>query len=291
MEHPDDDDFLPHGSLNNRGRRQGYASNYGNHDGDGSYYYPSYQNNQYQSTSTWGFGFFTGTNFGVLVALIVIAILQWKGTFWSWFHIIKVQGIWNTLIDVVFGAMDTIRAYYQISLELLRSLRLLLGLEDDTVGGVRRGLRSHSGSEPPPLLLSDEQQEEEDNQTTTARRKRLAARPNQNKTRLPELESSSFATDNGSQTPRNGKVSSLQQHKSYSQPASPQMRQSRQQQLLNRDDIEPAFLNDEDYPPGWLVYHSVLGVVPKEEADQHDRERRNGGSDISVLPSSIAASG
>jgi hypothetical protein len=38
------------------------------------------------------------------------------------------------------------------------------------------------------------------------------------------------------------------------------------------DTIEPAFLNEEDYPPGWLVYHPVLGVVPKEEADQYDRQ-------------------
>lgn len=38
------------------------------------------------------------------------------------------------------------------------------------------------------------------------------------------------------------------------------------------NDIEPAFLNDRDYPPGWMVYHRVLGVVPKTEADRYDRE-------------------
>jgi hypothetical protein len=37
------------------------------------------------------------------------------------------------------------------------------------------------------------------------------------------------------------------------------------------NDIEPAFLNDRDYPPGWIVYHRVLGVVPKTEADRYDR--------------------
>jgi hypothetical protein len=36
------------------------------------------------------------------------------------------------------------------------------------------------------------------------------------------------------------------------------------------NDIEPAFLNDRDYPPGWMVYHRVLGVVPKTEADRYD---------------------
>jgi len=36
--------------------------------------------------------------------------------------------------------------------------------------------------------------------------------------------------------------------------------------------LEPAFLNRNDYPPMWLVYHPVLGVCPLEEADQYDKE-------------------
>jgi len=36
--------------------------------------------------------------------------------------------------------------------------------------------------------------------------------------------------------------------------------------------IEPAFLDEKDYPPGWLVYHPSLGVVPKDEADKFDRD-------------------
>jgi hypothetical protein len=36
------------------------------------------------------------------------------------------------------------------------------------------------------------------------------------------------------------------------------------------NDIEPAFLSDRDYPPGWMVYHRILGVVPKTEADLYD---------------------
>mmetsp|Transcript_43112 Transcript_43112/g.104333 ORF Transcript_43112/g.104333 Transcript_43112/m.104333 type:complete len:294 (+) Transcript_43112:143-1024(+) len=35
-------------------------------------------------------------------------------------------------------------------------------------------------------------------------------------------------------------------------------------------ELEPAFLNPEDYPPGWLVFHPELGVVSKEEADAYD---------------------
>jgi hypothetical protein len=53
------------------------------------------------------------------------------------------------------------------------------------------------------------------------------------------------------------------------------------------NDIEPAFLNDRDYPPGWMVYHRVLGVVPKTEADRYDRDPNgttgmNGNHDASL---------
>ncbi|CAJ1967166.1 unnamed protein product [Cylindrotheca closterium] len=37
-------------------------------------------------------------------------------------------------------------------------------------------------------------------------------------------------------------------------------------------ELEPAFLNPQDYPPGWLVYHPKLGVVAKEEADAYDQQ-------------------
>lgn len=34
------------------------------------------------------------------------------------------------------------------------------------------------------------------------------------------------------------------------------------------DEIEPAFLQDKDYPPKWMIYHCVLGVVPKDEVKE-----------------------
>jgi hypothetical protein len=38
-------------------------------------------------------------------------------------------------------------------------------------------------------------------------------------------------------------------------------------------ELPPTFLNDLDYPVGWKVYHSVLGVVDKETADAYDKQR------------------
>jgi len=41
----------------------------------------------------------------------------------------------------------------------------------------------------------------------------------------------------------------------------------------SQGEVEPAFLNENDYPPGWLVYHGILGVVSKEEADEYDHRK------------------
>lgn len=38
-------------------------------------------------------------------------------------------------------------------------------------------------------------------------------------------------------------------------------------------DIEPAFLNDSDYPEGWLIYDPLRDLIPKEEADRLRDER------------------
>lgn len=46
------------------------------------------------------------------------------------------------------------------------------------------------------------------------------------------------------------------------------------QRRIVPSEIEPAFLKESDYPTGWVVYHTILGVVPKTEADQYDREQQ-----------------
>ena len=36
--------------------------------------------------------------------------------------------------------------------------------------------------------------------------------------------------------------------------------------------LQPAFLKKENYPPGWLVYHPVLGISSVKEADDYDEQ-------------------
>lgn len=57
-------------------------------------------------------------------------------------------------------------------------------------------------------------------------------------------------------------------------PTNPSLKQSQPP-----PELEPAFLNPEDYPPGWLVFHPELGVVSKEEADAHDGGKANPASE------------
>jgi hypothetical protein len=38
---------------------------------------------------------------------------------------------------------------------------------------------------------------------------------------------------------------------------------------VNEEELEPAFLREEDYPPEWMVYDHELGVILKTEADKH----------------------
>jgi hypothetical protein len=93
----------------------------------------------------------------------------------------------------------------------------------------------------------------------------------------PLENASSFAMNGTSDTIRNRHA------------AEPEMLRRNNEPILQHraNDIEPAFLDDRDYPPGWMVYHRVLGVVPKTEADRYDREPNgsagmNGNHDASL---------
>jgi hypothetical protein len=39
-------------------------------------------------------------------------------------------------------------------------------------------------------------------------------------------------------------------------------------------ELEPAFLREEDYPPGWMVYDQEVGVILKTEADKLKEKRQ-----------------
>lgn len=41
---------------------------------------------------------------------------------------------------------------------------------------------------------------------------------------------------------------------------------------MNTAPLQPTFLNEADYPAAWVVYHRVLGVVKKVEAEEYEEK-------------------
>ena len=46
------------------------------------------------------------------------------------------------------------------------------------------------------------------------------------------------------------------------------------EETRSMDELEPAFLREEDYPPGWMVYDRESGVILKTEADKLKQKRQ-----------------
>ena len=97
------------------------------------------------------------------------------------------------------------------------------------------------------------------------------------------LVSSSVDKIGNSATPMRGQTRSILLSK---MPAleEPQLQESLAETKYAHDALNPdhsavkklddAFLNENDYPIGWLVYHPILGVVEKSEADNYDSRSR-----------------
>jgi hypothetical protein len=247
------------------------------------------------SSSTWTttlaswLDLLTGPNFGIFVAVIVVILMQYqKGRFrlynylyygnfyYYWQH----PDGWQGIVDVLFRSKETMRAYYQMACEFVRTWRY----EQQRTGTGLSLLRTTSSSTVPPPLVLPEEEEEVPSATNGKHRKHrhrlsLATTTKSNGNHmqnssssssiLPELDPSAAPL---LQKKKNGVV--CQQTRHYEPP---------------QDDIEPAFLNEQDYPPGWLVYHPVLGVVPKEQADQYDKSHNGLGGMPIILSSSIYA--
>lgn len=254
------------------------------------HYYPSTTSS---SSSTWTttlaswLDLLTGPNFGIFVAVIVVIIMQYKGTLYNFYDSWQQDG-WQGIVDVLFRQKETLRAYYQMACEFVRSWR-----HPQRAGGGGGGgglsslslLRTASSAMPPPLVLPENEDDEEEQVGLSV----TSGNGNGNGKHRKEYRSrllSATTNLNGNRVQRSS--SSLLPERD---PSSPLLKKKNGFCLQSRQlqqEIEPAFLNEQDYPPGWLVYHPVLGVVPKEQADQYDKSHREG---MPILSSSIAAGG
>ena len=239
----DDDDHI---DVVGRRRSYNYYNDYDHHT---DYYYFDDSNNGLLQRwwRRWFGGDSSNTQWGIVVALLVICAMQFQfqSYLWGLWYRIRNDGVAATATDMVFALVDTLRAYLQLAMELVRSLRHQAPLNYFLDGVFGNGAFDEEYYEqypaanpgggffssaaalgpPPPLVIVG---------------------PNG---QIEEEEESSNNNDHRSPSPASSFTS---------------------QSTTTTRGIEPAFLNEEDYPPGWLVYHAELGVVPKEEADNYD---------------------
>jgi hypothetical protein len=109
----------------------------------------------------------TDPSFGILVTVVVIVLLQFKGSLLDLFYNALEDGPQQTLLEVFDQVQDLTRAYYQMACELVSSLRLFGGTNGARLNAQllpnNTRLRTHLGSSPPPLVtvLDYYSQEEE----------------------------------------------------------------------------------------------------------------------------------
>ena len=158
-------------------------------------------------------------NYGMIVAVLVIVLLQFRSNVSSFVYIALDEGIKQTFFNLILNLADIIRGYYQISRELIRSVgnyarnpfpqvdSIHMQNSDNGRSGNRnflqRGKRILSYGPPPPLVTMK-------------------------KVESPVINTTSSATSVNGLKP-----------------------------------LEPAFLNEDDYPPNWLVFHPTLGVISR----------------------------
>lgn len=185
--------------------------------------------------------FFTCPSFGVLAAVAAIIILHYKSPIMDFYSNLVENGIQETMTDSLLSLCDLARAYYQIACEVIRNLCSSAGAHGPvpSIPCINTTLktRTSSMSTPPPLVMIPLHSQ--------------SVEPGQRQ----EIDANEDDTSAAGMQPL----------------PSPTWRATIIQHDRSSTEIEPAFLNDTDYPEGWLVYHPKLGVIPKEEADRFDR--------------------
>lgn len=205
------------------------------------FHYEQHQELLQPSPSIWhwmmfALDFFTGPKFSVLVAVFAVILIQFRSSFHPFFHHVLENGMQEAIADSLLGLCDLVRAYYQMTCESFRSFSVYSYTNGNTVQN-SNGIGRTSGSMPPPLVIVPIDPGDTVREMTSTVEKSEFYRP------PSPSASSSPSTKN------------QPQHK--------------------QNEIEPAFLDEKDYPEGWLVYHRTLGVVLKTRADEFDQKEKS----------------
>lgn len=211
--------------------------------------------------------FITGPYFGVVVALGVIVCFPFRSNLQDLYYNAKEDGLRQTLLDLVIHLGDMARAYFQIACELMRSCRQHF-LFDAQADHSFPFPHTYNGRQLRAQRSPDAYNDSNDRPGRSSGLMRNSAHfllPASYGPPPPLV----LVDDRGRVVSRKGDPNDRRSPS----PTTSTSSMSTNGSSINTNTIEPAFLNERDYPKGWLVYHAVLGVVSKEEADLYDERQ------------------
>jgi hypothetical protein len=189
-------------------------------------------------------------------AVLVMIFIQYRSIVLNFVYTAINDGIMHTFFNLILNLADSIRGYYHMTREFTRSLgqnyvfSIVDGNDDSNYAGY------------PMLQRESSHLHNNDNINVPTR--------NNNHKRhsscgppppLVVTKNSTISTEDEMVEPKIGASSTIMAAGSPSEILENEM-----------EPLEPAFLNKEDYPPGWLVYHPVLGISSVKEADRYDEQ-------------------
>ena len=187
-------------------------------------------------------------------AVLVIIFIQYRSTIINFIGKVINDGIIETIFDLILKFADLIREYYHLCHEIIRS-NYVFSYVDECDGGknekfsmLRRETRR---------LYNDDNPDARGCNNDNKRFSYNCGPPPP----LVMMNNSNRSTQDETSAAKSIDLSN---------DVNSELKNEIEEKALAP--LEPAFLNKKDYPPGWLVYHPVLGVSSLEEADQYDKK-------------------
>lgn len=193
-------------------------------------------------------------------AVLTIVFLQYRSVILNWFYTAINDGIMQTFFSLILNLGDEIRGYYHTSHELVRGLgqNYVFSFADENYGVDYDRFPSHPS-------LQREPGDSLDLETTNVPDHNNIHKLNSSSGKLPKLAEV-----------RNSVIFTKEEMLAPNSAASnTTVTTDSKLNILENEmvPLEPAFLNKQDYPQGWLVFHPVLGISSVQEADQYEEEQ------------------
>lgn len=186
-------------------------------------------------------------------AALAIVFMQYRSTILDIIYTAWEDGMLQTFLNLVLSAADIVRGCYHVSRENIRNLSQTFffsfgdGIDD-----------GHYARHPPQQKETSDSQSHCNVSSHSGNPKRLSSfgAP-------PPLVMVKYSTKNSQDEQR---VSTIDVTDHVATAITPKCNYM--------DPLEPAFLNKNDYPEGWLVFHPILGVSSVKEANEFDEQQQ-----------------